>query len=733
MKALIESVELTDFGPFEGKQKFEFDGPGTYAVCASNGSGKSHVILGAKITTGPSSKLAKPLGAYVNRYGFGSKSAKIRTKYAVGDKALDVTRTITLKLPDTQAELTEILQMGKMPDASSRWSAKYDGQSHKSASDVAELVNGLFGLAGTTQEDAVFVLQNQAGRILHETPSVRSKELQILSGADVCQKAADLAQRKLANLNVVDRQPEIDELQDELNNLVIKLAELDRTIDELEKTGMSDQEADQLAERLREARGAREAANKLLEIDEALAAHRKSRDIVKSEITALELDLRLKLDTLESKKATYEQARAYLAAQSANRSLYEQRQKLMAALTEAENEPNSHPEPAKPQTPRGVIAELEAELQELESNMAAARKFLETFERTGMCPTCGSKPQNVDELVTKNKTYADQHAPLLDELRKTLRAVREAWSDYDRACEGHTVWKTQWLKRVDSLSRDYDNLKHVAPVDEEEIKRCQQVAREYEDLESSVRVTEGNVVEKEKTLAYIDSQIENEIARSRECSAEVDRAMPPEELEKKQQVLMDNKALQTQLSETRGNRTALDSQIKSLHTKIETLKEKQEQVAKQVKAREFLEGLKAVMHHSAIPHDRAVLYLESLNAGMQEYCKILHAPFELFVDPDTQHFMAQTEDGIVPAYQLSGGQSTLAAWAWHLSLYEKHGSQVGFIFMDEPTTGLDEANLDNVGEAVQRLTSYCQGAGLQFVMVTHEASLASVFDRVIRI
>jgi len=151
--------------------------------------------------------------------GLGAKSAKIVVMYDIDGEELEVSRTITLSKLPAEDELREMLARNEVPKAGGRWSVKYKGNTLKSTSDAAEMLSSLFGVDNRVQEDSIFVMQNKAGEIIQATPATRSKDMQFLSGAEICQKAADVAQRKLSNMHVVDRSEELAEKQEKLCNL----------------------------------------------------------------------------------------------------------------------------------------------------------------------------------------------------------------------------------------------------------------------------------------------------------------------------------------------------------------------------------------------------------------------------------------------------------------------------------------------------------------------------------
>jgi ABC-type lipoprotein export system ATPase subunit len=53
---------------------------------------------------------------------------------------------------------------------------------------------------------------------------------------------------------------------------------------------------------------------------------------------------------------------------------------------------------------------------------------------------------------------------------------------------------------------------------------------------------------------------------------------------------------------------------------------------------------------------------------------------------------------------------------------------VGLICLDEPTVGLDSYNIAMLGSVFNKLKEITRTKGLQVVLVTHEKSLAPLFD-----
>lgn len=735
MKATIRSIQLSDFGPFQGSHTFELNGPGTYALCATNGKGKSHVALGVKMTTSPSCALEKPMGAYVHRYGLGdgtSTSARVEVVYDIDGETLEVARSIGISKSASDAELRELLAKGDMPKASGRWGAKWKGQSIKSTADVIQLLTSLFGLENRIQEDAVFVQQNQAGAIIRDTPSVRSKSLQFLSGAEVCQKAADVAQRKLATMHVVDRSSELEEKQTKLQGLRDMIAEREREEQELNTLLLPAEDVDRIRVRLQASSIAKERSSKYLEARAELERKKGELSALTSQLTMMGVETLERQQELERKAVDNDAAQAFLASATSNSRLAQQRKLLLTEIDQLEQEGKHTQPPDAPKEPKESIAELKEIQASLATEVTNAKNFLKAFA-TGVCPTCGSKPANVEELVLQNKKALEENQPLLDECRSQLSHLEAQWSNYEHRKTKFATWQEEWTRRVNSAADRLEKMPDMAEVDPEALATNQAVAAEYKAMSAELSSIKDKQAAATATASRLAAQVESLTASCSDLAKESEKIMDPAEYQQQSELLAANEDVKEMLANVRGVLTTHRKNEEDLKADIHNLEDSQAKISKKLQAIEFLEGLKSVMHHSAIPHDRSIVYLESLNKIMGSYCQVLHAPFSLFVDPETQLFMCQTQDAVFPAYQLSGGQQTLAAWAWHLALYERHASQVGFIWMDEPTVGLDDANLANIGEAVRHLTKYCHGSGMQFIMVTHESSIASVFDKVIHI
>ena len=732
MKAMIRSITLSDFGPFEGSHTFNFDGPGTYAICAPNGSGKSHIVLGAKITASPNCELENPMGSYVNGAGRGAKSAKIVAVYDVDGEEMEVTRRIALNKAD-EDERREAIRQGVSPHVTTGWRIVYKGKKYTKGSDCQELLENLFGVGNRTQEDAIFVMQDDAGAIIKATPGVRSKALQYLSGAEVCQKAADIAQRKLSNLRVIDRAAELEEKQEKLGNLRELTGATAEVIKGLLEVVLPEEDVSNMRLRLQASGLAQERATDYLKVKAELDVNEREQTRVAGELVGSRESLATAVSARAELQVEFDEACEFVASHAANAKLAEQRQTLLAQSQRLEAEPDDNQSPTPPEITHDSMTRIEADVKEMNESTARSRQFLEVFESTGRCPTCHSKPENVEELVQSHRTVVSTNEPILAKWQQALQTARTLWTQYDKDEAAHRTWQEGWLQRVEDVAGSLAETADYPVTDAAALTARQTSVSKFKLLVAEITTVTGSITVLEAVEVRVGAAIKHQREQCATFAEDATKVLSAEEAANLRVLIDKDKVNRDAVSHENGKRSAQITQGMALVEEVKAMEEAQVKVAKKLKVAEFLEGLKSVMHHAAIPHDRSIVYLEGLNKLMANYCGILHAPFTLYVDPDTQNFLVVMDGEVKPAYQLSGGQKTIAAWAWHLALYEKHGSQLDFLWMDEPTTGLDDVNLINIGEAVRHLTRHCHGSGLQFIMVTHEANLAAVFDTVIRL
>jgi DNA repair exonuclease SbcCD ATPase subunit len=604
---------------------------------------------------------------------------------------------------------------------------KYEDVKLASAAEVVAFMENITGLTGAEKEQAVFVDQGAAGAALKLRSAEQAKFFERLGGAEVCAKAKAYAVKRLSTISVVDRMDDIREYQTrlelsdkEMGELATNLAGARAAVD-----GVTRADFERVVHSY-EAAQARVKANATLQA--TLDALHGSRLHCAAELTKAQMALTTTEAALAERKQGYEQARLDMAAAEQSAKILAERNRVFAQIEALNAEVAQHPAPTPPEA--FDMAQAEANLSGWSSTLAESKKFLDIFGSTGKCPTCGTEVQDSEKLIAHHRSVVEMYDPAVQQVRAQIQAHRLAASGYETAVASYNSWADGWNKRSTGFQASLAGLPEVGA--QQDTGALQAVVAEYASLERNYREAQALEARTTKQLADIDARL-----AAAQAGASTDAEVPPtaeayaaaqagvaayDEMVKTAATLEGQ--LAAKVTERERNQKVLDGLILE-----------QQRNEANVRAKNLLEGLKTIFHQDLIPRDRVRSYVERLNKRISAYSARLNAPFSLFVTTEGEDMrpMAQFSNRVEPVFQLSGGQFMLAAWSWHLGLYEEHASNVGFVVMDEPTVALDTANIRNVMEVVEYLNLHCAAAGLQFIMVTHEADIASAFSNKVQI
>jgi len=420
-------------------------------------------------------------------------------------------------------------------------------------------------------------------------------------------------------------------------------------------------------------------------------------------------------------------------------------------------------------------------LQSLAREEAALRE-MESLIEHGVCPTCHQSVRADDfathraEAQSSVETARARLAECTSE-RTRLEETRRARERYDRALDR---WKEVEKRRA--VARTH--LDRAASAREDSARQLDRLTREA--AASAERVTELMPAESEGTaLRTALSQLE---ARLRERSTEVEAASRAEErrigIQRSIELLSNERArLERESREVRASLSKTLRQAEQLRTALERaqpLREAAEKLAPQVAAAENAGGERrnalarldtrleeanrrvraaeagrrereALLAEAADLDEKAVwvgTHFRATVLGME--AKLLSHAQALFEREFARYFSSLVDDPALivrtdaaftpaaliegewtPAEALSGGERTSLALAFRLALahvVRALGSlRLDTMLLDEPTDGFSPEQVIRMGELLEEL------ALPQVILVSHEAQLAAIADRVVRV
>jgi len=149
--------------------------------------------------------------------------------------------------------------------------------------------------------------------------------------------------------------------------------------------------------------------------------------------------------------------------------------------------------------------------------------------------------------------------------------------------------------------------------------------------------------------------------------------------------------------------------------------------------RGMLERAYGVLHRDQLSQEVMLSYLGDLNRLCAKYLDMFGNPFAVNIPKDFDILVTRSDGYTCAASRESGGRQAVLSIVFRFAVNQLFASQVGIIALDEPTAYLDEDNLAYVADVISHVHRIKSETGLQSIMITHEESLVSAFDRVERI
>lgn len=165
---------------------------------------------------------------------------------------------------------------------------------------------------------------------------------------------------------------------------------------------------------------------------------------------------------------------------------------------------------------------------------------------------------------------------------------------------------------------------------------------------------------------------------------------------------------------------------------LERLKLRLQRKAKVAKLLETVSAAADVFHWNNLPKMVSQANLELLVDDINDNLSMFNNPFYVEADEDLTFKVNFPGKSPVKAKQLSGGQKVILAIAFRAALDRVFGHEVGMMFLDEPTAGLDADNVSYFHDALLQLAQKVAGSR-QLVVITHVQELGEVFDQLIEI
>lgn len=375
-------------------------------------------------------------------------------------------------------------------------------------------------------------------------------------------------------------------------------------------------------------------------------------------------------------------------------------------------------------------AELLTKLTELKLERNSNASLLNNFQTANeaFCPHCKQtvSAQYIADVEVRQKTVKGEIVKLTD-LFSTFEAYDTAYQDYSKklATLSDKIEKTKFLIETAEKSLPSES----ADINKHEAK---QLLASKQDLEDELEKLEAELSEVNELVGKYDGivttlqeslSIDINIAKLAPAKAEVDKATA---------ALKQHADAEKEYGVALGAyREAKRNWIKAQET-LEQLRLRLREKAKIRNLLHIVDEAGEIFHWNNLPKTVAQANMALLVDDINDNLSMFNNPFYVEADHDLTFKVFFPGQPAVKAKQLSGGQKVVLAIAFRAAIDRVFGHNVGMMFLDEPTAGLDADNVEYFHTALQQLAKKVSSSR-QLVVITHVQELSNVFDQLVEI
>lgn len=680
---------------------------GMTAIVGPNGSGKSNLLGAVRLAL---------LGSSGNQ-GILSDDVAVT---ASGDAPADV----SIEVEHNGVTATIVRRLRPTMPTTLRFA---DGREVSGERKVREELYGWLGVAPEVLEHVVLVRQEALFGFIDQSASERSVHLQRLFGLDVAERLYQFLGKSLSQLPQVSLQP-LDPLRAAVRQAAQRLETAEQQLasaGSLDKIQAARSEAQQrIADVTTVAARRREAAR----LQAAIASAVKTAESARRSLGVLNARDNTAREAASNLEADAAQARLSQANHAENT----RRDNAILGAKQAQTQLQAQlagtvmPTPPANCLSPSQCEEYQAAASRLDEQVRVAEQLLRSWQcQGGTCPTCGT-------LLTPDVAKATEQQQLIarcgEESRRLRHTVAET-QQYRQAEAAATARRVHVESSLQAVTSQLEALSSVALPVSGDPEAWQAVLAAYAAAKQTISEVAG--LHRDAMTAVTAAETETARLSGMLAALPPDDGAPLPDATAWGQRLTELAAAQEQYLRYRDAVAAETAALAGARKALETAEEQYRQLSVDNAWRGRVTRWRELLHKENIP--RLVIHsnLRRMQDVMNDLLTLVSADFRVRAT-DALSFEASFASGVrQPAERLSGGQKVILALVFRLSLVLLRAGNINAIYLDEPTAYLDERHIRGLEPVLSRFRTYASSRGLQCVMVTHEQSLAPLFDSVI--
>lgn len=703
------SLELKNFGRLRDFRA-DFGSGGLVAVIGANGSGKSTLALAIKFA----------LTGVINTEG--TKDENIcQTSPSTEPSWV----RFCFQHGNVTARITRYLRPGR-PSEMQLTSGDTPAEEVLNDRRINARIEELLGVDQRILDDIVMVDQGAIFGFLAQTAAKRAEAFAKIFGTDVAEK---LWKAIGEHVNSIQLAPNVDlmDLRNRIDQLSTRIGEVQTQL-----AGDSSQSVQQrltaVTERYRQATLREQTRTRLQQLVGQRTPLQSALAKIQQESTQYAANVTLLENTVAAGKERVTDARVLLRSQSHAAAMQQQAANLNQALQDC----RAILAAAEPQPPANYANDPLATQRTIDAMVTSVlnyEQFIASFDPAkglAACPTCGTPAATLHDKLQA----AQRELPAARLNLASLRKIQADSQAHRQAVHDYWTRRSETAKREMEIVAELQKLQVNLPVGD--TTDAQRIITEQEEYEVALRtyreLSSRAAAEVARLTGQLTQLAQTEAQLQQSLNSIVEQGDMTELSREHTALLTWSQQVSTweqELTRHESQREVLQGQLRQAE-----IQDRENQVKRAWV--EHLTGPRDLLHRDAAPAFVAQYNLRLLEQQINSHLELFDTDFRVAASEGLS-FTARFVDGRVqPAGRLSGGQKVVLALAFRLAVNFMY-SELGFMSLDEPTAYLDAHHIAGFEPVLGRLRELAASRGLQCLMITHEQSLAPLFDRVIQL
>ena len=702
-------VEVKNFGRLRS-YRAEFGTGGLVAFIGANGVGKSTLALAMKFALTGTINTEGNKDENICQLAPTTEPSWVKFCFTHGGATAEITRYLR---PSRPAEM--IIS---------------DGSPHREEITqdrrVTARVEELLGVDQRIIDDIVMADQGAIFGFLAQTAAKRAEAFAKIFGTDVAEKIWKSIGEHVASIRLWPH-VNLDGIRDSLQTCRTQLAAVQQNLGD-DSSAAVQQRLAAINERYRQATLREQTRARLVQVSEQRAPLQSQLATAQTTETEYRNNVELLETTIKRGEAGVTDAHVLLRSQSHAAAMQQQEANLRRALAEC-RATLAVDEPAQ-------IANYVPDLAAMQGTIDAVVVMIRNYEQLlasfdpakglAACPTCGTSVDNLHDKLQE----ASRELPAARLHLATLRKQQADNVNYRQVLREYMSRRSDAAKREMEVSQELQQLQIVLP--NGDVEAARRTITEQSEYEVALKTYRGLLATATANVSRLTGQL-TQLTQTEEHLQQGLRAIT-------EQGVMSELSQEQFALQTWANQVAtLERELARLTTQRDMWQEQLQQAEVQAQENrlnqawvERLTGVRDLLHRDAAPAFVAQYNLRLLEQQINAHLELFDAEFRVAASEGLT-FTARFVDGRVqPAGRLSGGQKVVLALVFRLAVNFMY-SELGFMCLDEPTAYLDAHHIAGFEPVLNNLRGLATSRGLQCLMITHEQSLAHLFDHVVQL